>query len=65
MTSDTQDRAARRRRELESQSRLEATIGGDRDPTKLERPASGPRRGQADPFGPSDDRFAYLTRSYD
>ena len=65
MTSNTQDWAARSRRELDrargARRRSEATA---------ERRGLNARRTdrvgvKADAFAPSDPRFAYLTRSYD
>jgi hypothetical protein len=62
MTSNTQNWAARRRRELGRDGDDRRRSGPDEALTPGERNRA---RVKADPFGPSDPRFAYLTRSYE
>jgi hypothetical protein len=66
MTRKTQDRVVRRRRDLDGDhgsSTRSPVIGTDRSRQSAHR--AGGTRTETDPHGPSDPRFAYLTRSFD
>lgn len=66
MTRKTQDWVVRRRRDLDSDhgfSTPSPVIDTDRSRQSAQR--AGGTRTETDPHGPSDPRFAYLTRSFD
>ena len=63
ITSETQNWAARTRRELDRASRQRSRAIAAR--RRLDAQRSDCTGVEADPFGPREPRFAYLTRSYD
>ena len=64
MTRTEQNWAARRRREVnrDRESRLLHAVDAQRRPNTRRADST---RTKADPFGPSDRRYAYLTQSHD
>jgi len=66
MTHTTSDRAVRRRPRVggdHGSSTRSPVIGTDRSRQSAHR--AGGTKTETDPHGPSDPRFAYLTRSFD